>query len=75
MEHVKWTDKIKYAVMLEMIKEDEKKLAATVAKKELRTEGCGRRNGKREAGSRQKKTPDDREHHDKWTIYRYKKEG
>ena len=36
-------------------KEEEKKLAGPLAKKELPAEGCSRRNGKREEGSRQKK--------------------
>ena len=41
-------------------KEEEKKLAESLAKKELPPEGCSRRNGKREESSRQKKIPDDR---------------
>ena len=44
MELVKWTDKIKNAVVLERVgdgtdKEEKKKLAGTLAKKELRVEG------------------------------------
>ena len=34
-------------------KEEEKKLAGPLAKKELPAEGCSRRNGKREGSSRQ----------------------
>ena len=41
-------------------KEEEKKLAGPLAKKELPMEGCSRKNG--EEGSRQKKIPDDRHH-------------
>ena len=58
MDLVKWTDKIKDVVMLERVgidKEEEKKLAGPLTKKELPAEGCSRRNGKREEGSRQKK--------------------
>ena len=63
MEHVKWTDNIKSAVVLEIVGEGRimlelirkrKKLAGTLAKKELPAEGCSRRNGKREESSRQK---------------------
>ena len=56
MERVKWTDKIKNAVVLERVgegrinagtdKEEEKTLAGTLAKKELPAEGCSRRYGK-----------------------------
>ena len=42
-------------------KEEENKLAGTLAKKELPAEGCSRRNGKREGSSRQKKISDDRQ--------------
>ena len=49
-------------------REEESKLAEPLAKKEVPTEGCCRRNGKREEGSRQKKISDDRQHHDKWTV-------
>ena len=55
-------------------KEEEKKLAVPLAKKELPAEECFRRNGKREEGSRQKKVSDD-ELLDKWTVCRYEKEG
>ena len=54
-------------------KEEEKKLAESLAKNEVPAEGCFRRNGKREESSRQKKS-DDR-HYDKWTVWRYEKEG
>ena len=56
-------------------KEEEKKLAGTLTKKELTAEGCSRRYGKWEESSRQKKISDDRQHHDKWTVWRYEKEG
>ena len=64
MERVKWTDKIKNAVVLERErrkdntgtdKEKEKKLAGPLVKKELPAEGCSGRNGKREESSRQKR--------------------
>ena len=55
-------------------KEEEKKLAGPMAKKELPPEECSTRNGKREEGSRQKKISDDRQYHDKWTVCRYEKE-
>ena len=52
MEHVKWTDKIKDAVVLERVgegrimfgtdEEEEKKLAGRLAKKELPAEECSR---------------------------------
>ena len=70
-------DKIKNAVVLERVgrknkavtdKEEVKKLAGPMAKKELSAEGCSRRNGKREESSRQKKISDDRQHYDKWTA-------
>ena len=47
--------------------EGEEKLAGPLCKKELPAEGCSRRNGKREEGSRQKKISDGG-HHDKWTV-------
>ena len=49
-------------------KEEEKKLAGPLAKKRLPDEGCSRRYGKREEGSRQKKISDDRKHNDKWIV-------
>ena len=49
-------------------KEEEKKLAGTLAKKELPAEGCSRRYGKWEESSRQKKISDDRRDCDKWTV-------
>ena len=48
-------------------KEEEKKLAGSLVKKELPAEGCSRRNGKWEESLRQKKI-DDRQHYDKWTV-------
>ena len=56
-------------------KEERKKLARPLAKKKLPAEGCSRRNGKREDGSRQKKISDDIQHYDKWTVCRYEKEA
>ena len=49
-------------------KEEKKKLAGPLAKKELPAEGCSRWNGKWEEGSRQKKISDDRQYHVKWTY-------
>ena len=49
-------------------KEEENKLAGTLAKKELPAEGCSRRYGKWEESSRQKKISDDRLHYDKLTV-------
>ena len=70
MERVEWTDKIEIAVVLERVggKEREKKLAGPLAKKELPSEGCSRRNAKREESSRQKKISDDRQNYGKWTV-------
>ena len=48
-------------------KEEEKKLAGPLAKKELPAEGCSRRYGKWEESSRQK-ISDNRQHYDKWTV-------
>ena len=45
----------------EFYKENKKKLAGLLAKKELPTEECSRRNGKRERGLMQEKS-DDRQH-------------
>ena len=56
-------------------KEEEKKLAGTLAKKELPAERCSRRYSKWEESSRQKEISDDIQHYDKWTIRRYEKEG
>ena len=71
-------DKVKNAVVLERMgegrivlelkKEEEKKLTGPLAKKEQPAEGCSRRNGKREESSRQKKISYDRQHYDKWTV-------
>ena len=46
-------------------KEEEKKLAGPLAKKELPAEGCCRRNGKQEESSQQKKISHDRQHYGK----------
>ena len=56
-------------------KEEEKKLAGSLAKKKLPAEGCSRSNGKRKEGSWQKKISDNRQHYDKWTVCSYEKEG
>ena len=50
--------------------EEEKKLTLPMAKKKLPAEGCSRRKGKWEEGSRQKKISDNRQNHDKWTVCR-----
>ena len=49
-------------------KEEEKKLAGPLAKKELPAEGFSRMNGKREESSRQKKILNNGQHYDKWTV-------
>ena len=49
-------------------KEEEKKLAGPLAKKELPAEGCSRRYGKWEESLRQKKISYDRQHYNKWTV-------
>ena len=56
MERLKWTGKVKNAVVLERVgkgriilelnKKEEKELAGPLAKKEHSAEGCSRRNGK-----------------------------
>ena len=82
MERVKWTDKKCSCARKSgrrknnagTDKEEEKKLARPLAKG-LFAEGCSRMNGKWEESSRQKKISDDRQHHDKLTVSRYKKEG
>ena len=51
-------------------KEEEKKLAGP-----LPAEGYSRRYGQWEESSTQKKISDDRKHYDKWTVWRYEKEG
>ena len=70
LERVKWTDKIKKCSYRPTRKsgtsksnagtdkEEKKKLAGPLAKKELPAEGCSRRNGLREEGSRQKISDD-----------------
>ena len=54
--------------MLELINKRKKNLAGPLTNKKLPTEGCSRRNDKREQSSRQKKMSDDRQHYDKWTV-------
>ena len=65
-------DKIKIAIVLERVGEG--RIMLELAKKELPAEGCYRRNGKLEEGSRQKKISDYRQLYDKWTVCRYEKE-
>ena len=48
-------------------KEEEKKLAGTLAMKELPAEGCSRRYGKWDERSMQKKISDDKQHYHKCT--------
>ena len=85
MERVKHTDKIKNAVMLERVGEG--RIMLELIKKRKRNwlghwlrRNCvltdaleGIVNGKK--GSRPKKISDNRQHHDKWTVWRYEKEG
>ena len=77
MERAKWTDKVKNVVMLERVGEGTitqelikkgKKLSEPLGKKEMPSQGCSRRNGKRKESSRQKKISDDRQHYDKWSV-------
>ena len=49
-------------------REGDNKLAGPLAKKELTSEECSRRNGKQEESSRQKKISKDRQHYDKWIV-------
>ena len=49
-------------------KEEEKKLAGPLAKRELPAEGCSTRNGKQKESLRQKKISNDRQYYDKWTV-------
>ena len=73
MERVKWTNKKcscagksgRRKTNAGTNKEEEKKLTGPLAKKELPSDGCSRRNGKREESSRQKKISDHRQHYDK----------
>ena len=75
MERVKWTDKNKECSCARNSgkrknntgtdKEEEKKLAGPLPKKEPPAEGCSRRYGKWEQSSRQKKISHDRQHYDK----------
>ena len=74
MESIKWTDKIKNAVvlervgegriMLELIRKRGGEMAEPLAKKELPAEGCSRRYGKWEESSRQDKISDGIQHYD-----------
>ena len=57
-------------------KEEVKKLAGPLAKKELPAERCCRRNDKLEENSRQKNMLGDRQHYDKWNVWiAYEKKG
>ena len=58
-------------IILELIKKN----GGATDLKELPAEGCSRRNGERNEGSRQKKISDNRQHHDKCAVCRYEKEG
>ena len=85
MEWVKWTDKIKKCSCARKSgrnknnartnKEEEKKLAGPLAKKELPAEECSRRIGKRQESSRQKMVLDNKQTYGKWPVWRYEKEG
>ena len=69
MERVNWTDKIKKCSCarksrrrknnVRTDREEEKKLAGPLTKKELPAEGCSRRNGKQEESYRKKKILDE----------------
>ena len=65
-------------IMLELIRKKKRnwlgRWLRICAQRILRDEGCARRYGKWES-SRQKKISDDRQHHDKWTVSRYEREG
>ena len=84
MERVKLTQKIKKCscatksgrrkINAGLDKENEKKLAGILPKKELPAEGWSRKNGKREEGSQQKKISHDRQQHNKQTVCKYEKE-
>ena len=77
MENIKWTDKIKNAIMLERVGEGRIILELIKKKKRDWLGHWLRRNFQLkeilEEGSRQK-ISDDRQHHDKWTVCRYVKE-
>ena len=78
MDRVKWTDKIKNAVVLERVGEGRIMLKLIRRRKRnwlghwLRRncllKGSSRRYGKWEESSRQKKISDDRQNYDKWTV-------
>ena len=78
MERVKWTDKIKNAVVLERVAEGRTMLELI---KKRKTNWLGhwlRRNCLLKValeGSQQKKISDDRQRYNKWTVCRYEKEG
>ena len=50
-------------------------MAGPLVKKTCLLKDGPRRNGKREENLRQMKISDYRQHHDKWTVCRYEKEG
>ena len=50
-------------------KEEETKLAEPLTKKDLPIAVSFRRNGQREGGSQQKIISNNRQNHDKWTVY------
>ena len=77
MERVKWTDKIKNAVVLERVGNGGIMLELIKMRKRNRLGHWLRKNyllkdalenGKREESSRQKKISYDRQHYNKWTI-------
>ena len=85
LERVKWTDKIKNSVMLErvgearimleFIRERKRNWLGHWLRRNCLLKDALERMVKREESSRQKKISDNRQHYDKWTVRRYKKEG
>ena len=79
MERIKWTDKIKNAVMLQRVGEG-RIMLELIRKRKINWLGhwfrtncllkdvLDRRYGKWEDNPRQKKISDDRQHYDKWTV-------
>ena len=73
MERVKWTDKIRNAVVLERVGEG--RIILELIKKRKRNwmgrwlrRNCLLKEWKRKETSKQKKISDDRQHYDKWTL-------
>ena len=67
MEHIKWTDKIKNAVVLERVGEGRIMLELIRDKRNWLGHWL-RRNSKQEESLRQKKMSDNILHYDKWTV-------